>query len=79
MSKGSFSLRLSEELKNKLELVAKATGRTKSYIATEAINSYCDLQAWQISAIQEGIKQADNGELISHEEIKSKWERKRAN
>lgn len=56
MVKESFSLRLLEETKNKLELISIDTGRTNSFIAIEAINNYCDMQAWQISAIQEGIK-----------------------
>lgn len=79
MAKESFSLRLPEETKNKLELISSATGRTKSFIAIEAINNYCDLQTWQISAIQEGIKQADEGKFVSHEELKAKWESKREN
>ena len=79
MVKESFSLRLPDEVKNKLELVADATGRTKSFIAIEAISKYCDLQAWQIKAIQEGIKQANEGKLIDHEELKAKWVKKRAN
>ncbi len=79
MAKESFSLRLPDEVKNKLELVADATGRTKSFVAIEAISNYCDLQAWQIKAIQEGIKQANEGKMIDHEELKAKWEQKRAN
>ncbi len=78
MAKENFSLRLPEELKNKLELVADATGRTRSYIAIEAISNYCDLQEWQISAIKKGLKQADEGKLINHEELKQKWEQKGA-
>lgn len=79
MAKESFSLRLPDEVKNKLELIADATGRTKSFVAIEAISTYCDLQAWQINAIKEGIKQADEGNFVSHEELKAKWESKREN
>lgn len=79
MSKESFSLRLPEDVKSKLESVAQATGRTKSFIAIEAINHYCDLQSWQISAIQKGVKQADEKKFINHEDLKQKWKQKRAN
>jgi RHH-type transcriptional regulator, rel operon repressor / antitoxin RelB len=78
MAKENFSLRLSEDLKNKLELIADATGRTKSFIAIEAIENYCDLQSWQISAIKKGLKQADEGKFINHDELKLKWEQRRA-
>jgi RHH-type transcriptional regulator, rel operon repressor / antitoxin RelB len=74
MAKELFSLRLPEEVRTKLELVADNTGRTKSFVAIEAINSYCDLQAWQIKAIKKGLKQADEGKFVSHEELKAKWE-----
>ncbi len=76
MKKESFSIRLPEDVKNKLELVADATGRTKSYIAVEAINNFCDIQSWQIEAIKEGIKSAEKGEFYSTEEVLSHLENK---
>lgn len=76
MASEQFSLRISKETKAKLENLAKATGRSKAFIAIEAIEKYCDLEAWQISAIQEGINQADADEFVSHEYIKNIWENK---
>jgi len=76
MASEQFSMRISKETKEKLETLAKATGRSKAFIAVEAIEKYCDLEAWQIMAIQEGIRQADNGQLIPIEEIKREWELK---
>lgn len=76
MASEQFSMRMSKETKDKLEELAKATGRSKAFIANEAIEKYCDLEAWQIMAIQEGIRQADRGELIPHEYIKQLWENK---
>lgn len=32
----------------------------------------------QIQAIQEGIKQADEGQMVPHEELRAKWEKKLA-
>ena len=76
-NKNMMSLRLPEETKTKLELLAAATDRTKSTLVIEAIDNYIDTQSWQISAIQEGIRQADAGEFITHEEIKAKWLKKK--
>ena len=45
----------------------------------EALREYIKLNEWQIQAIQEGIRQAEAGQLISHEEIKAKWEKKLEN
>lgn len=77
-NKNMMSLRLPEETKIKLELLADATDRNKSTLVLEAIDNYLDTQSWQIAAIQEGVKQADNGEFISFEDVKSKWLNKKA-
>lgn len=39
---GAMSLRLSDEVLERLNRLASATGRTKTYYATEAINRYLD-------------------------------------
>ena len=73
MTNKSFSLRLPEETENKLKMIAKATGRTKSFIALSAIEEYVDLQAWQIEGILKGLEQIETGEVISHEELVEIW------
>jgi|GEM_PF-7133378 len=37
----------------------------------------CDLNMWQISAVHEGINALNEGRMISHEELKEQWGRKR--
>ena len=78
MSKELISLRLPDEVKTKLENLSKATGRTRSFLAIEALEEYLKTQDWQIKAIQEGLKEAENGIFIDHESLKKKWEAKRA-
>ncbi len=77
--KDILTVRIDSETKEKLEKIAKATARTKSYIASEAIREYINLNEWQIQAIKRGIDQAKKGKVISHEKIKAKWEKKLAN
>jgi len=79
MSSEAFSLRLPKETKNKLEILAKSTGRTKSFLAIDAINEYCDLQSWQIEEIKAGLEQIEKGEVVSHKEIIKEWENKLGN
>ena len=69
-----ITIRIETEIKEKLDQMAIATKRSKSYLASEALQDYIKLNEWQINAIQEGIRQADNGQLIPHEEIKAKWD-----
>jgi len=69
MKKGALvSLRIEEELADRLNRLAEATGRTKSFIASQAILDYLALQEWQVAAIQEGVAAADRGELVEHDE-----------
>lgn len=75
-NKETMSLRLSAELKNKLELLAEATGRNKSVLAIEALDKYLETESWQIKAIQDGLKQANEGKFVSHSEVKTKWLKK---
>jgi len=69
-----ITIRVETEIKEKLDQMAIATKRSKSYLASEALRDYIKLNEWQLNAIQEGIRQADNGQLIPHEEIKAKWD-----
>jgi len=56
MAKGSLlSVRMPEGLAERLEKLAKATDRSKSYLATTAIEEFVAIQEWQVHAIQEGI------------------------
>ena len=73
MASEQFSLRLPRETKSRLEELAHATGRTKAFLAIDAIEKYLDIEAWQISAIQDGIKDIDNNESVSIEDVKKDW------
>ena len=71
-----FRSRLDPETKGKLEMLAKTTARSKSFLVSEAVRAYVKEQAWQIEAIKEGIVQADAGNFASNDEVKStlsKW------
>lgn len=68
-----FSLRLPKGMKERLQELADATGRTKTFLAQDAIEKYLELESWQIQAIQEGIKAVDEGNVIPLENIKEEW------
>ena len=68
-----FSLRLPKGTKERLQELADATGRTKAFLAQDAIERYLELESWQIKAIQEGLKAVDEGKIVSLENIKEEW------
>jgi predicted transcriptional regulator len=76
MGSSTLSTRIDDETAQKLEELSKATNRSKSYLAAEAIHNYVKEQSWQIEAIKEGVKQADAGNFATDKEVKkffSKW------
>lgn len=75
----TITVRIDDNIKNRLEKLAKTTSRNKSYIVTHAIEDYLELNEWQIKEIKAAIKEADAGHLIDHDTILKKWESKLEN
>jgi RHH-type rel operon transcriptional repressor/antitoxin RelB len=50
--------------------LAKSTGRTRSFLAAEAINEYLDVNEWPVAGIKRAIASLDRGEGIPHDEVK---------
>jgi predicted transcriptional regulator len=76
--KNVMTIRIEPEIKKKLDQLASSTARTKSFLVADAIQEYIKANEWQVDAIQRGVKQADGDRMISHEEVKKKWEAKLA-
>lgn len=73
---GMMSVRLPDELTGQLDALAVATGRTKSFLAGQAIRDFLDREAWQIAEIQQAISEAEAGDFASDTEvntISAKW------
>jgi len=71
MSTTTLTIRIDEETKQKLEELAEATARSKSYLVTSAINGFIEANEWQVKAIQKAIENADkpNAKFIAHEDV----------
>ena len=65
MATAILTLRVPEEIKAKLDKLAQATHRSKSFLAEEAIARYIDLEAWQVGEIEQAIQEADQGDFAS--------------
>jgi len=70
------SFKLETNTKRRLEALAAATRRTKTFVLEEALNHYLDLNEWQIKSIEEGLEDARAGRIITHETLVAKWERR---
>jgi RHH-type transcriptional regulator, rel operon repressor / antitoxin RelB len=80
MSSTTVSIRIDSVIKKRLEKLAKSTGRSRSFLAAEAISEYVDLNEWQVAGIQKAMVSLDRGEGVPHERVKewvSSWDRKK--
>ncbi|MBD9630470.1 CopG family ribbon-helix-helix protein [Pseudomonas sp. PDM19] len=73
-----MSLRLSDDQSETLAKLAEATGRSKNFLAVQALEEYLNRESWQIGEIQQAIAEADAGDFASDAEVKAilnKWAR----
>ena len=65
----TMTIRLDDEVKERLDQLSAATQRSKSYLAAEAIRAFVDTNAWQIREIQAALTEADAGDFASDEAV----------
>ena len=71
-----MTIRLEPELKSRLDKLATATHRSKSFLASEAVREYIELNEWQIQELKTAIKEADAEDFASIQEVETifnKW------
>lgn len=64
-----LTLRLDPATSRRLARLSKATDRTKSRLAAEAISRFLDENAWQVAAIEAGVRAADRGEVVPQADV----------
>ena len=75
MSK-TMTIRLEDEVKERLDRLADSTNRSKSYLAAEAIRAYVEINEWQVAEIRAALKEADAGNFASEKDVTAlakKW------
>ncbi len=72
----TMTIRLDADLKTRLDKLADATHRSKSYLAAEAVREYIELNEWQLQEILAAVTEADAGDFASEESVNAvfgKW------
>jgi RHH-type transcriptional regulator, rel operon repressor / antitoxin RelB len=74
-----LTLRLNSQLKKQLDRLSKAMNRTRSFVASEAIREYVELNEWQIDEVKKALVEADREDFASDAEVArvvKKWTRR---
>lgn len=69
METAILSLRVPQEVKEQLNKLAKATHRSQSFLGSDAIRRYIELESWQIAEIQQAVTEADSGDFATDDEF----------
>lgn len=74
----SVTVRVKPATKKRLESLASATKRSKSYVIEEALELYLDVNEWQIAGIAQALAEAEKPDavFVDHDEVLAKWEAK---
>lgn len=63
---GRMSVAVSPEKQARLDAIAAAMSRSRSWVVNEAINQYLDLQEWQEREIEAALKKANSADAVFH-------------
>jgi predicted transcriptional regulator len=66
----TLTMRVRNALKKRLEKLSRSTGRSRSFLAGEAISAYLDTNEWQVARIKQAIRSLDDGKGIPHEQVR---------
>ena len=72
----TMTIRLEDEVRDRLDQLAEATQRNKSFLAAEAIRAFVETNEWQIGEIRAALREADAGDFASDKDVAAlsrKW------
>lgn len=73
----TISFRIPADKVAELDAIAKAMHRDRSYLLNEAVENYLSEQKRFAAMVNEGIRAAERGEFVDHEEVErlvDSWE-----
>ena len=72
----TMTIRIEDELRDRLDRLAASTQRSASFLAAEAIRAYVENNEWQVTEIRKALKEADAGDYASEADLAAlamKW------
>jgi predicted transcriptional regulator len=70
-----ITVRLDPEKRHRLDALAQALDRDRSYVVNEAIDAYLAVHDWQILHVAEGLRQAHADAFATEAEIDAAFDR----
>jgi len=67
-----LSIELDGDLDRRLSEVAEVMDQPKAALVEQAVRDFLELRDWQDTAIEEGLRAAEEGRVFEHDEI-AEW------
>ena len=64
-----LSVRVPQALAERLDRVARASDRSRSYVTVRALEAYCEDEEQVMEKIREGLADLDEGRTVSHARV----------
>lgn len=80
MEKQTVSFRLESEKVAALDALADSLDRDRTYLLSEAVQAYLEVQQWHLQQIQAGLAEAEADQVVDHRKVKAmaaKWHPKK--
>ena len=68
MATHTASIRIDQEQLARLDRMAAALNRSRSWVVNQSIERYLDYEEWFGDAVAKGVEAADRGDLVSHDQ-----------
>jgi predicted transcriptional regulator len=66
----NISLSIDDAMVRRIDDIAKAMNRSRSFVALQAMEQYVSYQEWFIASVEEAMSEADTGGVfVSHAEM----------
>ncbi len=71
MTSTTFTVRIEDDVKERLKWLAESTGRSEENLAADAIAELLHVNDWQVAGIKAAIASMERGEGIPHTDVKA--------
>jgi RHH-type rel operon transcriptional repressor/antitoxin RelB len=71
MPSTTFTVRVDPTVKKRLEKLARSTGRTRSFLAADALSQYLDVNERHVAGIRKAVASLDRGQGVPHDQVKA--------
>jgi RHH-type rel operon transcriptional repressor/antitoxin RelB len=65
----TMTIRLEPDVKKRLDRLAAATDRSKSFLAAEAVRAYVENNEWQIEEIRTALEEANAEDFATDKDV----------